>query len=382
MLNVTSDLYGSSKILFYVASILKKRGYKVTLVLSYEGPLSNLFKKNGFEVEILRLGVLRKRYFNFFGLLNRVYVLVKSTYKLIGLCRKHEINLIYTNTTPVIIGAIVSKILKLDHVWHIHEIFEPPKSFIHKLFGFIINNSADRVLVVSSAVYENWINSLNKKNIRIIHNGIPIEEFSCCKSKLRDDLNIGPDVTLVAMIGRVNTYKGQSYYLEIASHLIKKKKNIKFLLVGDAFRGYEYLYDQLDQKIRDLNLSEYVIDLKFRDDIRDILNSIDLLILPSQKPDPFPTVILEAMASCKTVISTRQGGAIEQIEEGVTGEFIPLHNPVLAAEIIYDIISNPQLLKEYGLNGRIRLESYFTLQIFEKNINKIFDDFEIKNSLD
>jgi len=381
MLNVTSDLYGSSKILFYVASILKKRGYTIILVLSYDGPLADLFRNNGFDVKILRLGILRKRYFNFFGLWNRAYVLIKSTFNLINICKKNKIDLIYSNTTPVILGGIVSKILGINHVWHLHEIFEPANSVVHKFFGLVINNSADSVLVVSNAVYKNWANLITKPELTVIHNGIPLGEFDSTNGNLRDELKIPEDVILVAMIGRVNTYKGQSYYLEIASLLVQKTKKIRFLLIGDAFHGYEYLYEEINQKIIDLNLTEYVFDLKYREDIKEILKSIDLLILPSLKPDPFPTVILEAMASSKTVISTRQGGAIEQIEEGVTGEFIPLHDPIISAEIVFKALSNPFLLKTYGSNGKKRIDSYFTFEIFEKNINNLFDRLEFTNSL-
>ena len=373
MLNVTSDLYGSSKILYYVARTLKKRGFNITLVLSYEGPLANLFRNDGFDVVIIRLGILRKRYFNFLGIFNRSIVLLMASRKLFKLCKDKKIDLIYSNTTPVIVGGIISKILNLKHIWHLHEIFEPRLSFVHKFFGLFINYTSDLVIVVSKAVYENWVDLIMSSKLVIIQNGIPLDDYNNHSSNLREELKIDSNTKLIAMIGRVNTYKGQKYYLEIASHLIKKIKNIKFLLVGDAFKGYEYLYSEIQKYIEDLDLSEYVIDLGYREDIVNILPSIDLLILPSLKPDPFPTIILEAMASSKAVIATRQGGALEQIEDGVTGKFIPFDNPLLCSEIIFDVITSKSILNFFGANAKSRVEKYFSLNDYERRINDLFD---------
>lgn len=373
MLNVTSDLYGSSKILYYVARTLKKRGFNITLVLSYEGPLANLFRNDGFDVVIIRLGILRKRYFNFLGIFNRSIVLLMASRKLFKLCKDKKIDLIYSNTTPVIVGGIISKILNLKHIWHLHEIFEPRLSFVHKFFGLFINHTSDLVIVVSKAVYENWVDLIMSSKLVIIQNGIPLDDYNNHSSNLREELKIDSNTKLIAMIGRVNTYKGQKYYLEIASHLIKKIKNIKFLLVGDAFKGYEYLYSEIQKYIEDLDLSEYVIDLGYREDIVNILPSIDLLILPSLKPDPFPTIILEAMASSKAVIATRQGGALEQIEDGVTGKFIPFDNPLLCSEIIFDVITSKSILNFFGANAKSRVEKYFSLNDYERKINDLFD---------
>jgi len=373
MLNVTSDLYGSSKILYYVARTLKKRGFNITLVLSYEGPLANLFRNDGFDVVIIRLGILRKRYFNFLGIFNRSIVLLMASRKLFKLCKDKKIDLIYSNTTPVIVGGIISKILNLKHIWHLHEIFEPRLSFVHKFFGLFINYTSDLVIVVSKAVYENWVDLIMSSKLVIIQNGIPLDDYNNHSSNLREELKIDSNTKLIAMIGRVNTYKGQKYYLEIASHLIKKIKNIKFLLVGDAFKGYEYLYSEIQKYIEDLDLSEYVIDLGYREDIVNILPSIDLLILPSLKPDPFPTIILEAMASSKAVIATRQGGALEQIEDGVTGKFIPFDNPLLCSEIIFDVITSKSILNFFGANAKSRVEKYFSLNDYERKINDLFD---------
>ena len=101
--------------------------------------------------------------------------------------------------------------------------------------------------------------------------------------------------------------------------------------------------------------------------------SIDLLILPSQQPDPLPTVVLEAMQYELPVIATAQGGALEMVIENETGIFIPLNNVTEAVDNIIKIL-NADKLNKLGLAGKKRVTEYFSAASFEKNIISVFEN--------
>jgi glycosyltransferase involved in cell wall biosynthesis len=110
-------------------------------------------------------------------------------------------------------------------------------------------------------------------------------------------------------------------------------------------------------------------------------NAIDVLVLPSQQPDPLPTVVLEAMQFAKPVVATAQGGALEMLigkEEAVdshleaTGIFIPLHDVETAAKTISSILI-PETLKQLGAAGKHRVDTCFSVAAFEKNILAVFE---------
>ena len=75
----SNDLYGASKILINIIELLISQGYKVYLFLPEKGPLheNNIIRKC--NIHIVEFGVFRKRYFNFLGLINRLYYIIKST---------------------------------------------------------------------------------------------------------------------------------------------------------------------------------------------------------------------------------------------------------------------------------------------------------------
>jgi glycosyltransferase involved in cell wall biosynthesis len=367
MLNVSSDLYGSSKILKQTAIALKKKGHQPIVLLSETGPLEDEFNKIGIPTKIIRLGVLRRKYLSVGGLINRIKVLFKAYQSIKEICREQKIELIYTNTTPVIIGGIVAKLLGIKNLWHIHEIL-PINSKEQRFFGWLINWSSDKVIVVSSAVYENWSNKIDKRKLVLLHNGIDELEIIDRSIDLRNSLKLPINKILVGMIGRVNLFKGQSYFIEIAAAINAKPHDCHFVMVGDAYPGYEYLYDQLAEQKKILGVDAIITDLGYRTDIPMIMNSLDIFVLPSTKPDPFPTVILEAMSVQKPVVATKQGGACESVVHGLTGYLVPLENPVSVADHILTLAENDSLQKEMGKAGKERFKLLYSISQFETSI--------------
>ena len=75
----SNDNYGASKILISTIDILIKKGFDIYLILPNNGPLNNndIIKKT--NIKILKLGVFRKKYFNLYGLINRLFFVIKST---------------------------------------------------------------------------------------------------------------------------------------------------------------------------------------------------------------------------------------------------------------------------------------------------------------
>jgi glycosyltransferase involved in cell wall biosynthesis len=367
VLHGTSDLYGSGKILLSAVDALILNGHTAIVLLSEEGPLSEAMRNAGADVRIVRLGILRKKYFTPVGFFNRLKVLRLAYIAIKKIYAEEHIDLIYSNTTTVLIGAIFAKLNHVQHIWHVHEMIVQPK-FMFYVNGFFLQHFGQRIIAVSHAVKKHWISFVDETKITVIHNGIDTSPFENTKGNLKQELGISDNVLLIGMIGRVNIFKGQEYFLEIAHLLNTQYDNVEFVLVGDAYRGYEYLYERIDNLIRAKRIRNIVHNLGYRKDIPNIIKSLNILILPSQLPDSFPTVILEAMAAAVPVVATEQGGAVEMIEPDVTGYLIPLKNAAIAAEKIAYLITDEQLRIQFGIKGKDRLHQLFTLPAFQQQL--------------
>jgi len=366
-LQSSSELYGSGKIILQVLQIYRKEGLTPVVVLTAPGPLADELEAEGFIVRIKNLGLLRRKYVNPSGLLNRLSKNLKAYRFLNGLNREFAFELVYSNTLAVIVGAFWAKKNRLPHIWHIHEILPGPAPLV-MLMAKMLDSSTPCPIVVSEAVLNHWKPKLKLAKPEVIHNGIPYDAYleTCLNAK--SDLGFPVDKLVITMIGRINPGKGQLFFLEIATMISKTYPHCHFLLVGDPFAGYERIREEIKKRIGEKGLEEKVTDLGFRTDIPRILAGSDIFVLPSILPDSFPTVILEAMAAGKPVVATRSGGAGEMVLDSETGFLIPVGDVEKGIEALSTLIENESLRLEMGSAGRARVLTEYSLGAFEEKI--------------
>lgn len=366
-LQSSSEGYGSGKIILQVLRIYRKEGFNPVVLLTNSGSLQNTLEKEGFNVYVQNLGILRRKYVNPAGLLNRLSKSLKAYRFLTELHKQYQFELVYSNTLAVIVGAYWAKRRQIPHVWHIHEILPGPRPLVMML-AKLLDQSTPNPIAVSNAVANHWQPILKKSKIEVIHNGIPYEEFLDNYPDAKKELGLSSDNLTICMIGRINPGKGQLFFLELADRLSKKYPNTHFLLVGDPFPGYEPILEEIRKEIRSKRLEPRVTYLGFRDDIPKVMAALDVFVLPSILPDSFPTVILEAMAAGKPVVATRSGGASEMVLEGETGFLIPIGNVEKGVESLEKLIENEPLRLKFGQAGRKRVLSEYSLEAFEEKI--------------
>lgn len=365
------ELYGSD-IIFYQVVKAASQCVDPIVVLSEGGPLVAKLKKVADKVLIYELGVLRRRNFNFLGICKTIYYIVKAVLWLIIYIKREPPRFIYSNTIGVLPGAIVAKILGIPHIWHIHEIIVTPKVF-GRFLSVMVTLLSNKVIAVSKAVKDYLTQGgllQNSEKVVVVHNGIQTTPFEIATSdKVKAEFKIHNDDILIGVIGRIHFWKGQDQFIE-AVKILKEMglANFKALIVGGVFRGYEYLLDELRAKVSAYGLEDVVVFCGYRRDIPEILKALDIVVVPSIFPDPFPTIVLEAMAAGKPVIATAHGGVVEMVQEGSTGFLVPPNRPDILAERIIKLAQDKALRERMGRAGRQRLKEKFTEKQFTEKI--------------
>lgn len=363
-LHGSSDLYGASRVLLQTIIASKKKGYHAEMVLTEKGPLYDKLIELDIPVHLIRMGVLRRKYNTLGGMMNRTFYMIKALVSLQKIIKNNRINIIYSNTSAVLVGVFASKLLGIKHIWHVHEIIERPK-FLISILSYLMARFSDVNVVVSSATHDHW-NSINptlsvKNKLKTIFNGLDPSPYLTLSATPKPALSVG-------MIGRVHFWKGQSYFIDIANELVKLDPSMNFFMAGDAFKGYEYLLDEIAQQKIALGIDDKITDLGYVSNNPDFFSKIDLLILPSILPDPLPTVVLEAMASGIPVAATKMGGATDMIVEHVTGIFIPTDDAQEAARQIHDLMMNKARMKSMAEKGRERVLQHFSIDRYHQQI--------------
>ena len=331
----SNDHYGASKVLINTIDIFIKNGFEIFLLLPSEGPLNNneVIKKT--NLKIINLGVFRKKYFTFFGLINRLYFIIKSSLYIKKFLKRNQIDLVYTNTSTLISPSIAAKFTGISSNFHIHEI--PNSNYFYARFiAAFLNNFSSNIICVSKSVHDFWIkNGLKKSKTKVIYNGF--------KLKKRKPKILASDKIVFTSISRIIPYKGHSLLIRIFDMLCKKNKNIYLQIVGDTLPEYQKYLDKLNLEIKQKGLNNKIKFLGFRDDIISILDKSNFFIHIPLSPDPLPTVIFEAI-KCKTpVITNNLGGAFEILDQGNNGLIIKNDLVEESVEKIFSYLKNKKL---------------------------------------
>jgi glycosyltransferase involved in cell wall biosynthesis len=291
--------------------------------------------------------------------------------------KKHNVVLVHSNTCHVLAGAIAAKIMKVTHIWHIHERDISP-SFLRKMLARTVLFLSEKVITVSEENRRHFFGARHcSAKIAVISGGVDLSRFNKGVSgqRIKDEFNLDGNTKLIGMVGRITPWKGQIYFLEAASKVIKPYPNTKFLVVGDTdLQSREQYKRDLIVFAKNLDLSQHIIFTGFRTDIPELLAALDILVLPSAEPEPFGLVLIEAMALSKPVIATSIGGPLEIIDDRKTGILVPPRDSNALAEVICELLSNELKRAEMGRNGRKRVESRFTWSKTVQSIEAIYQE--------
>jgi glycosyltransferase involved in cell wall biosynthesis len=361
-----AELYGADRILLELVAGMIDRGHNAQVVVPGPGPLVGKLEAAGAHVHVRSLGALRRKYLNPRGLLGRAWRIASATVWLMRLAHAQSVDVIHTNTSVVFPGALAAFLGRRPHVWHIHEITTSPRA-VWRTLSFVVPRLSTRVVCVSKAVRENLVrgSAANRGKALVIYNGISaLVPDHGARERVRAELNIPDDAVLIGMIGRVNRWKGQGVLLDAARILKGRRCSSRFLMVGGTFAGEEPLLAALQEEARASGMHGVVSIQDFRSDVADVLCALDIFVLPSIEPDPFPTVVLEAMLAGLPIVAFAHGGVCEMIEDGVSGTLAAGMDSAALADAIEYYVSDPGLRRTVGERARERALANFSRAAF------------------
>ena len=227
----------------------------------------------------------------------------------------------------------------------------------------LVSLGVDRYVVVSNEVAKRMhslcVNAGRK--IRVVYNGVPIEQFDRDADESWRGGGASPTVLAVA---RLHPQKGLEYLLEAATRL----PDVRFLVAGDGPAR-----SQLEHQAHTLQLGDRVRFLGERDDVPALLKGADVFVLPSLY-EGLPVSVLEAMAAGTPVIATAVGGTDEAVVDGESGILVPPRDPDALVKAIREVLSNAALAWKLIAGGRARVRASFSADTVARRVSAVYDE--------
>lgn len=285
----------------------------------------------------------------------------------------HKPDIVHTTnwgTIDAIIGAKLARVpsvVHAQHGWDISDVVKPRgrKKRIMKLLSYKV----DKFIAVSDEIREWLVEDIGvkKDKVVLIDNGVDTGKFSPKdKDVIRRKLGYDTETVIIGTVGRLDPVKNQRSLILAFKNLTEKYKNIGLMLIGDGpLRG------ELMRLTESLGISDRVLFLGEREDVDELLNVMDIFVLPSIA-EGMPKTVLEAMSTGLPVVASEVGAIPKLVIHGETGLLIPPSDENALIEAIEYYLLNPSKREVHGCAGRKRILERFSLNRMVQAYEELF----------
>ncbi len=212
-----------------------------------------------------------------------------------------------------VFASLLKIILKFNLVITFHHGKSEEFTKKHKsIMRLVISRSTFFILVSESQKKSilKYLGNKYKSKIIVIPNGFNSSLFYPMDNiEVKRKLNLPLDKNIILNVANLLSVKGQRYLIEAVKELVKHRKDILCIIVGDGI-----LRKDLKAQIKKLDLGNYVklAGSKLHDEIPLWMNAADLFVLPSLS-EGSPTVLFESLGTGLPFVGTNVGGVPEII---------------------------------------------------------------------
>lgn len=275
-----------------------------------------------------------------------------------------------------IVSIVVGALLRIRTVVTLHTLEEPgdwSKAGLRLRLMFILIKYVPCELICltnqSKAIALKHAPKVSRR-IHVIPNGLDLGEWKIERQK---EIARDPTSPIVMLsVAVLRKLKGIHHLIHAHAVLSKRFPNLQLWIVGDGPERH-----RLEQEAELAGSKENVFFTGHRSDIRELMKSADLFVLPTLF-DALPTVVIEAMAVGLPIVASRTGGIPEMIKDKETGLLVEPANEGELISACDHLIRHPHLASKLGDAARKSVERNFDLNV---QVQRLLSLYELRDSV-
>jgi glycosyltransferase involved in cell wall biosynthesis len=333
---------GAQSVLLETIQLLQERGVRCHVLLPEAGPFCDDLRRLGTAHSVISfpLWMARGNITSLRRIRTGISLLLK-TFCVAYYIRRSNCNLVYSNTVTVCVGALAARLLRIPHIWHLHEFgFEDHelRFILGPQFSFaLIQRLSAHCLCVSHALARKYRSFLPDSQITVLYppmlalaremqRAAPISPVFMRDGRLR-----------CVIVGALTEGKGQEDAILAMGHLQASGVDTELLIVGDGHAEYRA---RLASLIQSKDLESSVAMLGYVSHPQRLMETADAVLICSRS-EAFGRVTVEAMLSGRPVIGARAAATAELIADRCTGLLYTPGDPLDLVRQIRYLRDNP-----------------------------------------
>ncbi len=193
--------------------------------------------------------------------------------------------------------------------------------------------------------------------------GVNLNEFTFKEKNPTDKVSF-------LLIARLIKEKGIALYMDAARALKPKYPNAEFHVIGALETSPSAISED---ELHELHEKNIIVFHGRQMDVDKHLHQRDIFVLPSFYREGIPRTTLEALACGNPIITTDSVGCRESVKEGVNGKLIEPQNLEALIDAMEYFITNPDKIKEMGINSRKYAEERFDVNIINNDLIELIN---------
>lgn len=265
-----------------------------------------------------------------------------------------DFDLYYTNERMACVGAYLARFRKKPHVWHARSFGRENRTWFPPFWYARMNRYADRIILVSEALYRDFARYIGREKLRTVHNGLEPERYEQSEHRPHEGFRL-------LLVGRLTPAKGQEDAVR-ALHLLVNQYGVDaYLSFAGSVPSYEsQRYDEKLKKLAErFHLENRVSFLGETDALNAVRGETDAELVCSWQ-EPFGRAAVEAMMAELPVVGSHAGGTAEIILDGTTGLLYPPRDAAALAERLHWLWEHPGEAAQMGRAGKERALTCFS----------------------
>lgn len=260
-----------------------------------------------------------------------------------------------------------------EHGWDVYDLHGTNRRY--RTMRRMVGRIADRFVTMSRHL-EQWLVKdvgIDAKQVTQLYSGVDAEKFAPRSGKRPDLLPAGfadDSSFVIGTAGRLDPVKDPLALVRGFAALVGSdaalRTRARLVYIGDGS-----LKTELEAEADRLGVREACWFAGARDDVPQLLRTLDLFVLPSLN-EGISNTILEAMATGLPVVATQVGGNAELVEEGVTGTLCAPASPEALANAMRPYLADRTLGHRQGAAARARVVQRFSMERMVQQYAEIY----------
>ncbi|MFT6831313.1 MAG: glycosyltransferase involved in cell wall biosynthesis [Planctomycetota bacterium] len=372
-LHPSAEYRGADRTIVQLVAAVDRSRWQPVVVLPRRGPLIGELQELGAQIEVGPLGVVGEGFapVRFLKLFLQLPLCLFFVWRMI---LRYKPALVHTHTLAVVGGGFAAHLFGRRHLWHVHRILGAG-GWRQRLVARTVHHLTDSVVCTSEAARSALIALVPAmgEKIRLVRNAVSTDRLlpdPIDRMQSRSALGLDDESTLVLMVGRLTPQHGHMTLLQAAKKVRRDHPDAHFLLLGEPAAEHRSYADTIDATIKELELEGVVTRMPFQRRVGAIYAAADIVCIPSDEPDTFRMVALEAMAAGKPIVASSTEGTDEFIIAGQTGLVFEPGNAERLAWSISALVSDPAKRALMGNAARELQASSFLVGRFRNEFDR------------